>query len=117
MRNKQDTDKLIKLVIDAAEDKKAINPIIIDVTRAGKFADYMIIISGDSTPQLKAIVREIESRVKARGIKGIVWEGSKESGWLIYDLGDILVHIMSEKERAFYDLEGLWGKEAVVYHE
>lgn len=117
MKSKTNTEKLIKIILDAAEDKKATNPLVLDVTRSGKFADYMIIVSGDSTPHLKAIVREIESKVKDLGIKGIIWEGTKESGWLLYDLGDILVHIMSEKERAFYNLEGLWGKDAIIFHE
>ncbi len=108
--------KLLDIIMTAAEDKKAINPVVLDVTRSGAFADYMVIISGDSSPQLKAISKEIELKVKKFGIKGIVWEGDYESGWLIFDLGSILVHVMSDEERAFYNLEELWGKEGIVYH-
>lgn len=108
---------LLDLILAAAEDKKAIDPVVLDVSRQGRIADFMVIVAGDSTPQLKAISREIELRVKKIGIKGTTWEGDKDSGWLLFDLGHILVHVMSEKERAFYDLEGLWGKEAIVYHE
>lgn len=110
-------DKIVSLVIEAAEDKKAVNPIVLDISRTGRIADFMIIVSGESTPHLKAIAKEIEARLKKHGTKGTLWEGNENSGWLIFDLGAILIHVMSEKERSYYDLEGLWGKRAVVFHE
>jgi len=116
VKNKSDSEKLIDLILKTAEDKKAINPVVLDISRLGKFADYMIIVTGESSPHLKAIVREIDLNIKKLGVKGIIWEGDINCGWLIFDLGSVLVHVMSEKERTFYDIEGLWGKEAVVYH-
>lgn len=116
MKKASRENELLDVVIKAAEDKKAFNPVILDVRRTGRIADFMVIVSGDSTPQLKAITREIEARLKKRSIKGIVWEGEPGSGWQIFDMGSILVHVMSEHERAYYDLEGLWGKDAIIYH-
>lgn len=115
--NKKNLDEnILGIILKAAEAKKALNSIVLDIRKASKISDYMVIISGDSTPQLRAIIKEIEYKVKKLGIKGIVWEGKVDSGWLIFDLGSILVHVMSEKERAYYNLEELWGKEAVIYH-
>ena len=116
MKKKTSIENLLDIITKAAEDKKATNPVILDIRRAGKITDFMVIVSGESTPQLKAIMKEIEFQVKKTGVKGIVWEGEPDSGWMIFDLGSILVHIMSEKERAYYNLEELWGKDAVVFH-
>lgn len=117
MKNKTDSEKLIKIILAAAEDKKAINPVVLDLKRLGKFADYMVFLSGDATPHLKAIAKEIEHKIKNLGIKGILWEGTSDSGWLIFDVGSIIVHIMSEESRKYFDLEELWGKEATIFHE
>ncbi|OGC13558.1 ribosome silencing factor [candidate division WOR-1 bacterium RIFOXYA2_FULL_37_7] len=116
MTKKDSTDKLLSIITKSAEDKKATDPVILDITRKGRIIDFMVIVSGESTPHLKAIAKEIEAQVKKLGIVGTIWEGTVDSGWLIFDLGSILVHIMSEKERKYYNLEELWGKEAVVYH-
>src|SRR3989339_485556 len=116
MTKKDSTDKLLSIITKSAEGKKATDPVILDITRKGRIIDFMVIVSGESTPHLKAIAKEIEAQVKKLGIVGTIWEGTVDSGWLIFDLGSILVHIMSEKERKYYNLEELWGKEAVVYH-
>ena len=116
-KNQTESEKLIDIIVSAAKDKKANNPVVLDISKLQKFADYMIIVSGDAVPHLKAIMREIDLKVKQHGVKGIVWEGTHDCGWLIFDLGSILVHIMGETERAYYNLEELWGKEATVYHE
>ena len=75
-----------------------------------------MICSGDSAPQIRAIEKEIDNRLRRNKIKGFRWEGEVKSGWVVLDLGEIVVHIMGEAERAYYKLEELWGKEAIVYH-
>jgi len=116
LKHEIDSEKLVQIILNAAEDKKAIDPVVLDIRRLNQFADFMVIVSGDSSPQLRAIAKEIEFRVKKLGIKGIVWEGDLDSGWLIFDTGSILAHVMAEDERAYYKLEELWGKEAIVFH-
>lgn len=107
---------LVETIVSAAEEKKARDILVLDIRKLAGVTDYLVIMSGESAPQLKAIISEIEQRVKKEGIKGRSWEGAVNSGWLILDLLDIVVHVMSEEERAYYDLEGIWGKEAIVYH-
>lgn len=105
------------LVAKAAEDKKAKDIKIIDVRKSSDLTDFFVIVSGESSPQLKAILKGIEEGVnKLRKLKQ-KWEGSISSNWLILDLGDVIVHIMGEEERKRYKLEDLWQKSAIIYHE
>ena len=78
-------------------------------------ADYLVICSGNSTPQLDAINRAIEEELVKYGVKPRR-EGPKGSGWLILDFGSVIVHILGEKERNFFKLEDLWGKKSIIYH-
>jgi ribosome-associated protein len=110
-------DPLLELVIKTAEDKKAVDITVLTLRppHTGMF-DHLVLMNGESSPQLKAIIRELELKVKKSGLKGVNYEGEVESGWLVLDLGSIIVHVMSPAIRAYYDIEGLWGKEAIVYH-
>ena len=110
------TEKTIELIAQAAQDKKAQDLKILDVSKTSKVIDYLIICSGESDPQVRAIEKEIDKRLRKNKIKGFRWEGVVESGWMILDLGTIVTHVMRSAERDYYDLEGLWGKEAIVYH-
>jgi ribosome-associated protein len=76
----------------------------------------LVICSGESAPQLRAIEKEIDTQLQRLKIKKIKWEGVIGSGWFILDLGAVVAHVLSPDEREYYRLEDLWGKEAVVYH-
>jgi len=78
--------------------------------------DYLIICSGESEPQLRAIGNEIDHVLRKADVKGYRWQGVLGSGWIILDLGSIVVHILGVVEREYYNLEELWGKEAIIYH-
>ncbi len=94
---------------EAAMRKKADDVLILDLEGIFSAADYFVICSGSSTTQLVAIVREIEKELKMSGDKGYRREGTPESGWILLDDGDVVVHIFSEEARQFYDIEHLWG--------
>ena len=102
--------QLVKIVISALEDVKALDIKVLDVTKMTTLFDRMIIASAVSTRQAKAIANNVHDKVKASG--GMVYgtEGEDSGGWMLVDLGDILVHIMLPDVRAHYDLEGLWGE-------
>jgi len=106
----------LDIIIQAAESKKAENIVVLDVQKQKAICDYLVIASGGSAPQLRAIIREIEAKVKEAGVVSRLFEGNISSGWVILDLGTIVVHVMSEEERAYYNLEKLWGQGAVFYH-
>jgi ribosome-associated protein len=110
------TKQILEIISEAAEDKKANELKILGVSKSSNIIDYLIICSGDSDLQIRAIEKEIDKRLRSNKIKGFRWEGLVSSGWMILDLGNIVVHIMGEAERKYYNLEELWEKEAIIYH-
>jgi len=91
-----------------ASDKQASNIILLDVRDLCSFADYFIICAGDSARQIRTIYDEIEQDLKREGIKPHHHEGTLDSGWLLLDYGDVIVHIFGAEERNFYQLDELW---------
>ena len=64
----------------------------------------------------RAIEQEINKQLRKHKIKMIKWEGLAKSGWMVLDLGNIVIHLMGSAERDYYNLEGLWEKDAIIYH-
>lgn len=114
--NSANTKKTIDIVCQAAEDKQAIDLKVLDVRKTSNIVDFLIICSGESGPQLRAIEKEIDKKLRSNKIKGFRWQGLVSSGWLVLDLGSVVVHVMDQAARTYYDLDGLWAKEAVVFH-
>ena len=108
--------KLIGIIVEAAEAKQAENIKALDVSKTSPVADYLVILSAESEPQVRAIEKEIDKQLRSNKIKGFRWQGVAKSGWIVLDLGDILVHIMRAEERTYYNLEELWENDAVTYH-
>lgn len=105
-------EQLNKLVIDALEDLKAIDIRNIDVRGITSIADYMIIATGNSNRQVKALADKVEQSVKDKGLVPLGSEGVEEGDWALIDLGDIIVHIMRPPIREYYQLEKLWDTES-----
>jgi ribosome-associated protein len=74
------------------------------------FADYFVICSGESTRQIKTIYEEVEHALKKEGVLPNHHEGNVESGWLLIDYSDVVVHIFASFERGFYQLDELWSE-------
>ena len=106
----------MELLAGAAENKKAINVCSLDIKKASNVIDYLLVMSAGSNPQIEAIKNEISDNLVAANIKGVRWEGPIASGWIVLDLGDIVVHVMNEEQREFYKLEELWAKDAIIFH-
>lgn len=105
-------EQLNKLVIDALENLKAIDIRNIDVRGITSIADYMIIATGNSNRQVKALADKVEQSVKDKGLVPLGNEGVEEGDWALIDLGDIIVHIMRPPIREYYQLEKLWDTES-----
>ena len=102
--------KLVKTVVTALEEIKARDIEVLDVSKMTALCDRMIIASGDSTRQTKAIANNVAEKVKASGgtVYGI--EGEQAGEWVLVDLGDVLVHVMQSAVRSHYNLEELWAQ-------
>ena len=94
--------------VRAAESKKAADIRVLDLREVTSFADYFVISTGANARQIQAISDEIGMSLKQRGELPISLEGYANAEWILLDYGDYLVHVFSEKARAFYDLERLW---------
>jgi len=97
-----------------AQDKRAADLVVLDVQRVSSVTDYFLICSGKSTTHLQTITDAIRSELKEEGIRPQHVEGVGESGWVLLDYGDVLVHVFLEDTRAYYSLEHLWGDAPVV---
>ncbi len=102
----------LDLIVMVGEEKLAQDILVLNIRAEGRVLDYMVVMTGESRPQIKAIASEIENKLKEK----VRWEGEVDSGWVVLDLGSIVVHVMNPDQRAYYNLEELWGAEAVVYH-
>ena len=95
--------------IDAAQDRKAIDVVVLDLRPAEGFTDYFVIMTGQNTRQIQAISDAIQESLGAKGVKPAHIEGGDRAGWILLDYFDFIVHIFSPDTRAFYSLERLWG--------
>lgn len=97
-------------VAHAASDRKAGDVVILRVAEVSYVADYFVMVTGYSRPQVRAIsgaiADQVEQELQQRPLRT---EGQAEGNWLLLDYGDVIVHIMTPKEREFYNLEAFWG--------
>jgi len=104
--NSLETAKKIATLLD---DKKGKDITILDITEATSLGDYFIIVSATSTPQINALVDEVDEKMKLDGVKLMHKEGSNASMWVLMDFGDIILHVFHEETREFYGIERLWS--------
>jgi ribosome-associated protein len=90
-------------------DKKAEDVLILDVSKISSVTDYLVICSGNSEPQLKAIAEEVSRRAKEQGLRAKHYAGAPPSRWVVLDFGDVMLHIFHPELRERYALEQLWG--------
>ena len=97
-----------KAAIDAALDKKALLPVLIDVSAMASYTDFIAIVSGRSDRHVDAIAEGVLAAMKARGRSLLGQEGTGSGRWTLLDFGDVVVHVFYHPVREFYDLESLW---------
>lgn len=106
--------EIARQAVEAAGEKQAGDISLLDVREVCTFASYFVICSGESGRQLQAIGDEIEQSLKKRGVRTLHQEGTPDSGWMLYDYGDVVVHVFSPEERDFYQFDELWHKGIAV---
>lgn len=107
-------DKLVKAIVDALEDIKGRDIVVLDVRGMTALFDKVIVVSGDSTRQNKALAKHVQDKVKALGATVHGVEGTDTGEWVLVDLGAVVVHIMQPAIRQHYNLEELWGDKVAV---
>lgn len=100
--------ELAQIALEAALDKKAIEPVLLDVNELCSYTEYILIVSGRSDRQVDAIANAISAQMKQLGRTALGAEGIRAGQWALLDLGDVVVHIFHHPARLHYDLESLW---------
>ncbi len=109
--------ELSQVITDALLDKQGEDILVLDLQGLTSLTDYFVICSATSHRQLDALEWAVRERLKKAAEEAILprgVEGTPDSGWVLLDYGDVVVHLFSEEMRRYYDLEGLWSKGRVV---
>ena len=104
-----DSKELLKVVVEAADSKRAEDIVALDVQGISLLADYFVIMQANSERQVKAIADIIEEKVEEAGFEVRNVEGKDGANWILLDLGDVVVHVFKTETRQFYNLEKLWS--------
>ncbi len=100
--------QLVETAVRAASDKKANDVVVLDVSDLLGITDYFVICSAASQRQIRTISDEVVKRLRDAGVSPIRREGERDTGWVLIDYEDFVVHVFGDDEREFYDLERLW---------
>jgi len=103
-----DIRKLQKIVVNALEDIKGKDIEVINTTKLTSMFDRLVIATGDSNRQVKALAQNVQDKVREAGGEVLSTEGENTGEWVLVDLGDIVVHVMQPTVRQYYNLEELW---------
>ena len=101
--------KLETIAVDALEDIKGRDIIIVNTTKVSQMFERIVLASGESNRQVRALARSVADKVREAGGEVLSTEGEETGEWVLVDLGPVVVHIMQPTVRAHFDLEGLWG--------
>ncbi|TCJ12756.1 ribosome silencing factor [Parasulfuritortus cantonensis] len=104
-----DTAELTRIAVDALEGIKAKDITVLDVRQMTSLFDTMIVASGDSTRQVKALADNVREKIKEAGGEILGTEGEQAAEWVLVDAGDVVVHVMHPATRQYYNLEELWS--------
>ena len=104
----EESKKMARLAVDALEDKKAEDITILDISEVSVLADYFIIAGGSNRNQVQAMADSAEDALGRAGYEPKQIEGYQSANWILMDYKDIIVHVFSKEDRAFYDLERIW---------
>ena len=99
---------------EVASDKQADDIVLLDARQVCAFTDYFVICSGTSTRQIESIWQEVNETLKKEGVTAYRREGNADSGWILIDLGDVVVHVFSPPQRECYRLDDLWSNAETV---
>lgn len=101
-------DRIVKAVVEALEDIKGRDIVVLNVVKLTSLFDRVIIATGDSTRQVKAMADNVQLKLREKGVKVNGVEGAQAAEWVLIDLGIVVVHVMLPTVRAHYNLEELW---------
>lgn len=100
---------LARTIVDLLSDRQAEDIVLLDISKVSTIADYFVIATATSTRQMDAIADSLSETLRQDGVRPRIREGTADSGWLLVDYGDVIIHLFSPETRTFYNLESLWN--------
>ncbi len=107
-----DSAEIAQRLVDILSDRQAEDITQIDISKVSTFADYFVIATASNVRHMTALIDTLDREMKPAGVDMGAQEGDPESGWVLLDFDDVIVHLFSRDQREFYDLEGLWSRSA-----
>lgn len=105
----KDVNEMLEIIVEASEDRKAENCIVLNMQELTPMADYFVICHGNNERQVQAIARSIKEELEEKGHQIKRMEGFEQARWVLIDVEHIVCHIFHKDERTYYNLERLWG--------
>lgn len=109
-------EALRDLTLRLLDDRLGKDMVALDVRGISSFTDYMIIVTGTSTRHIKTLAQHLIEETKALGVERLGVEGMESLDWVLIDLVDVVVHLMRDDARKYYDLERMWGEPGTLTH-
>jgi len=110
-------EALKRMALDALDDLKAKDVTVIDVRNKTSVTDWVVIATGSSSRHVKSLANSVVTSMKDAGKAVLGVEGEDDGEWVLVDLGDVIVHVMQQQVREFYDLESLWSVDVSRHRE
>ena len=105
----RDLEELARFAAEIVSDSFASDILLLNISNKSAFTDFMIILTVDSSRQMSAVAEDLEIEMKSKGINKFRKEGAANSGWVVVDFGDIVVHLFGKDEREYYALDDIWS--------
>jgi len=104
-----DSGEIGRAAVELASERQGMDTVMLDIRRLASFADYFVITSAMNARHMQALLEELDKGMEQRGARLHHREGSADSGWVLLDFGDVIVHLFLPGERERYGLEQLWA--------
>lgn len=111
-----DSLDLAQRLADLLSERQAADIVLMDISKVSTFTDYFVIATIGSKRQMNAVIDALDLDLRAEEIRPRRTEGAADSGWVLMDFGDAIVHLFSPEDRDYYALESLWAKGVSVVH-
>ena len=100
---------LVTSAQELLESKKGEDIVLLDVRKKSGIADYFLLVSGTSAPHVRALADEVQFTLKHEGFQCLHRSGTSDSGWIVVDYADVIIHVLSVQARKYYSIEDLWA--------
>jgi ribosome-associated protein len=107
---------LAQRIADLLSDRQAEDIVLMDISRVSSFTDYFVVATANNARQMSALADALTRELREDGVRALRTEGTPDSGWVLMDFGDAIVHLFGPDDRSYYNLEGLWAQGVSVVH-